>query len=80
MPPSVHSKNSEAYEFMPLMCYFIQLYGAVKCKFIEHVKWHCSFSPVLTLSEKLAEEDITIWNQIHCLPDPLPPRSIASHD
>lgn len=65
----IHSRNSEAYAFTSMTCYFMKLYVVVKYKFIKHVQWHSSFNlEVLTLSEKLAEEEITIWNQIHCLP------------
>lgn len=68
MPLSIHSRNSEACEFMSITC--VILLNAMeqsKYEFIEHVKWHCSFNQVLTLSEKLAEEEITIWNQSRCL-------------
>lgn len=54
------------------MCYFTDLYGADQYKFIKHGEWNCSFYlevlTFFTLSEKLAEEEIAVWNQIHCLP------------
>lgn len=32
------------------------------------MKLHCSFNLEVLRSEKLTEEEITIWNQNHCLP------------
>lgn len=69
---AVHSRNSEACEFVHNVCYFTKPYGADQYIRIKPGKWNCPFNvevvTFFTLSEKLAGEEITIWNQSHCLP------------